>query len=118
MNILIVEDELEMASALVRGLQEEFVDVQLAQDGRGGLRLSEDCSFDLILLDVMLPDQSGFEIVRQLRQRNQDTPVPAAACCGNGAGSAEYPAVRRTGSDRSKESGGAVSKPGVSGPLP
>lgn len=75
MNILIVEDEPEMASALVRGLQEEFVDVQLVQDGRGALRLSEDCSFDLILLDVMLPDQSGFEIVRQLRQRNQDTPV-------------------------------------------
>jgi DNA-binding response OmpR family regulator len=75
MNILIVEDEPEMASALVRGLQEELLDVQLAQDGRGALQLSEDCSFDLILLDVMLPDRSGFEVVQQLRQRNQDTPV-------------------------------------------
>jgi DNA-binding response OmpR family regulator len=56
MNILIVEDEPEMASALVRGLQEELLDVQLAHDGRGALQLSDDCSFDLILLDVMLPD--------------------------------------------------------------
>jgi DNA-binding response OmpR family regulator len=75
MNILIVEDEPKMGSALVRGLQEELLDVQLAQDGRGALRLSEERSFDLILLDVMLPDQSGFEVVRQLRQRSQDTPV-------------------------------------------
>jgi DNA-binding response OmpR family regulator len=75
MNILIVEDEPEMASALVRGLQEEFLDVQLAQDGRGALRLSDDCSFDVILLDVMLPDQSGLDVLQQLRQRSQDTPV-------------------------------------------
>ncbi|MFZ0522451.1 MAG: response regulator transcription factor [Candidatus Acidiferrales bacterium] len=75
MNILVVEDESEMASALVRGLQEEFLDVQLARDGRGALRLSHDCSFDVILLDVMLPDQDGFEVVQQLRQRRQETPV-------------------------------------------
>ena len=75
MNILVVEDEPGMASALVRGLQEELLDVQLAQDGRGALRLSEECSFDLILLDVMLPDQSGFDVVQQLRHRSQNTPV-------------------------------------------
>jgi DNA-binding response OmpR family regulator len=75
MNILVVEDEPEMASALVRGLQEELLDVQLAKDGRGALALSEDHAFDLILLDVMLPDQSGFDVVQQLRQRSQDTPV-------------------------------------------
>jgi DNA-binding response OmpR family regulator len=74
-NILVVEDEPEMASALVRGLQEELLDVQLAQDGRGALRLSDHCWFDVILLDVMLPDQSGFDVVQQLRQRHQDTPV-------------------------------------------
>ncbi|MFZ0582660.1 MAG: response regulator transcription factor [Candidatus Acidiferrales bacterium] len=70
-----MEDEPGMASALVRGLQEELLDVQLAQDGRGALRLSEECSFDLILLDVMLPDQSGFDVVQQLRHRSQNTPV-------------------------------------------
>ncbi len=81
MNILIVEDEPEMASALVRGLQEELLDVQLARDGRGALQLSSDCSFDLILLDVMLPDQSGLQVVQQLRQRNQDTPVLMLTAC-------------------------------------
>lgn len=75
MNILVVEDDAEMASALVRGLQEELLDVQLAQSGRGALKLADDCSFDVILLDVMLPDQSGFDVVQQLRQRRQDTPV-------------------------------------------
>lgn len=75
MNILVVEDEPEMASTLVRGLQEEFLEVQLAHDGRRALQLSQDNSFDLILLDVMLPDLSGFDVVRQLRQRSQDTPV-------------------------------------------
>ena len=52
-----------------------IADVRLAEDGRGALQLSEDCSFDLILLDVMLPDQSDFDVVRQLRQRRQETPV-------------------------------------------
>jgi DNA-binding response OmpR family regulator len=75
MNILVVEDEPQMASTLVRGLQEEMLDVELAQDGRAALQLSGQNSFDLILLDVMLPDLSGIDVVRELRQRNQDTPV-------------------------------------------
>ena len=75
MNILVVEDEPEMASALVRGLQEELLDVQLARDGRGALQLSDDSAFDVILLDVMLPDQSGFDVVQQLRHRRRETPV-------------------------------------------
>jgi DNA-binding response OmpR family regulator len=75
MNILVVEDEPEMASMLVRGLREELLDVQLAKDGESALQLSDEQSFDLILLDVMLPDQSGFDVVQQLRQRSQETPV-------------------------------------------
>jgi DNA-binding response OmpR family regulator len=75
MNILVVEDEPEMASTLIRGLQEELLDVQLAQSGKSALQLSGENSFDLILLDVMLPDLSGFEVVEQLRERSQNTPV-------------------------------------------
>jgi two-component system, OmpR family, copper resistance phosphate regulon response regulator CusR len=75
MNILVVEDEPEMASMLIRGLREELLDAQLAQNGKRALQLSEEHSFDLILLDVMLPDQSGFDVVQQLRQRSQETPV-------------------------------------------
>lgn len=75
MNILVVEDESKMASTLVLGLQEEMLVVQLAQDGKAALQLSEQNSFDLILLDVMLPDLSGIDVVRKLRERSQDTPV-------------------------------------------
>src|SRR6202034_2437171 len=73
MNVLVVEDEPEMASMLIRGLQEELLDVQLAQNGTSALQLSEQNSFDLILLDVMLPDLSGFDVVARLRNRSQDT---------------------------------------------
>jgi DNA-binding response OmpR family regulator len=75
MNILVVEDEPQMASTLVRGLREEMLHVELAQDGRAALQVSGQNSFDLILLDVMLPDLTGIDVVRELRRRNLDTPV-------------------------------------------
>ena len=81
MNILIVEDEPELASVLVRGLEEERFYVQLCVDGKGALQRSEENNFDLILLDVMLPDLSGFDVVEQLRQRSRETPVLMLTAC-------------------------------------
>jgi DNA-binding response OmpR family regulator len=81
MNILIVEDEPELASVLVRGLEEERFCVQLCVDGKGALQRSEENNFDLILLDVMLPDLSGFDVVEQLRQRSRETPVLMLTAC-------------------------------------
>lgn len=75
MNILVVEDEPGLASILVRGLEEEQFSVLLCADGRGALQKSEERNFDLILLDVMLPDISGYDVVEQLRRRSRDTPV-------------------------------------------
>ena len=75
MNILVVEDDREMAAVLVRGLQEEAHDVQLARDGNTALRLSGDSPFDLILLDVMLPGLSGLEVAKRLRMRSEHIPV-------------------------------------------
>lgn len=75
MNILVVEDDPGLASVLVRGLQEERFSVQLCMDGKGALQKSEESNFDLVLLDVMLPDISGFEVVEHLRQRSRETPV-------------------------------------------
>jgi DNA-binding response OmpR family regulator len=75
MNILVVEDDREMADVLVRGLQEEAHDVKLARDGTTALRLSGDSCFDLILLDVMLPGLSGLEVTRRLRMRSEHVPV-------------------------------------------
>jgi DNA-binding response OmpR family regulator len=75
MHVLIVEDEPEMAGLLSRGLQEEQFDVSVACDGRSALDLSASHPFDVILLDVMLPKLGGIEVARQLRGREQSTPV-------------------------------------------
>ena len=75
MHILIVEDEPEMASLLSRGLEEESCQVSIASDGRAALELSARQAFDLILLDVMLPQIDGLEVARKLRRREEETPV-------------------------------------------
>ena len=75
MNILIVEDEPEMARLLLGGLREESYEVSLARDGCAALELSSLESFDVILLDLMLPRLDGLEVARQLRRREQETPV-------------------------------------------
>jgi DNA-binding response OmpR family regulator len=75
MRILVVEDERRMAELLRQGLSEEGHIVTVAADGRGGLALAECCGFDLLLLDVMLPGYTGFEIARQLRSSGDRTPI-------------------------------------------
>jgi DNA-binding response OmpR family regulator len=75
MNILVVEDDAAMADLLVRGLREESYEVDLARDGGTALRLSDQNSFDLILLDVMLPGTNGLEVAKRLRLRGEQAPV-------------------------------------------
>ena len=75
MNILVVEHEPALASILVKGLEEEQFNVQLCADGMAALQKSEQRNFDLILLDVMLPDISGYDVVERLRRRSRETPV-------------------------------------------
>jgi DNA-binding response OmpR family regulator len=75
MHILIVEDEPQMAGLLTRGLEEESYQVSVARDGRTALELSAVQAFDVILLDVMLPQMDGLEVAKQLRRREEETPV-------------------------------------------
>jgi DNA-binding response OmpR family regulator len=75
MHVLIVEDEPEMVQLLARGLREEQFEISLAGDGQTALEKSAETSFDVILLDVMLPQMNGLEVARRLRRREEDTPV-------------------------------------------
>jgi two-component system, OmpR family, response regulator len=72
LNILVVEDDAQMAELLAQGLREEAYQVDVARDGLTALELSRNSTFDVILLDVMLPGISGLDVARQLRCRKED----------------------------------------------
>lgn len=69
MKILIVEDEISLASALEHILREDGHFTDMVNDGLSALEYIYGFSYDLILLDVMLPRMDGFEVVRQIREK-------------------------------------------------
>ncbi len=75
MRILIVEDEKGIANFLQQGLEEEGFEVVVRADGREGLKKAQAESFDLILLDWMLPSLSGLEICKAIRETNDTIPI-------------------------------------------
>jgi len=75
MKILVVEDEKKVASFIKRGLEEEDFTVDVAYDGEEGLQMGETNPYDLILMDVMLPKMDGLEVVKELRKKENKTPV-------------------------------------------
>jgi len=74
-RILIVEDELKMASLLSRGLMEEGHVVDVERTGDGALLMARSVEYDAVVLDLMLPGISGFDVCRQLRESGVWTPV-------------------------------------------
>jgi DNA-binding response OmpR family regulator len=74
-RILIVEDEKAMADGLKDNFEYEGFEVLVAPDGETGLRYAADRKPDLILLDVMLPKKSGFDVCKELRLTGIATPV-------------------------------------------
>jgi DNA-binding response OmpR family regulator len=75
MHILVVEDEQRLASLLRRVLVEERHSVDVAYDGDEGLDLATSDTYDLVILDVMLPQTSGIDVCRQMRSDRVQTPV-------------------------------------------
>lgn len=75
MRLLIIEDELPMRTALAETLTAEGYRVQSAADGTSGLELACTGSFDLILLDVMMPGLDGYAVCKELRKRGRTMPV-------------------------------------------
>ena len=74
-RILIVEDEPAISFGLELDLKAEDYEVELAEDGEAGLRRGREGAFDLILLDVMLPQKDGFDVCRELRRGGVRTPI-------------------------------------------
>src|SRR5205085_8335291 len=75
MLILVVEDEVKMARALRRGLEQEGYSVELSGDGTDALDRVKNKEFDAIVLDVMIPGADGFTVCRELRARGEWAPV-------------------------------------------
>lgn len=82
MQILLIEDDLEAARHLVKGLQEAGYSVQHSADGRDGLATATDSRFDLLIVDRMLPHVDGLTIVSQLRRQGNQTPVLVLSALG------------------------------------
>jgi DNA-binding response OmpR family regulator len=74
-RILVVEDDRKVAKALREGLQAEHYDVRVASNGEEGFFLVNHETFDVVLLDLMLPRRDGIEVLTTLRKRGLQTPV-------------------------------------------
>lgn len=75
MRILLVDDEVELTDPLSRILTREGYGVDAAYDGTNGSNLAQAGSYDLLILDWMLPGKTGLEICQQLRRQGKTTPV-------------------------------------------
>ena len=70
-KILVVEDERNIATVLAYNIKKEGYDCDVAYDGETGLKMALEGEYDLLLLDIMLPKMTGFEICERVRQRSQ-----------------------------------------------
>ncbi len=74
-HILVAEDDDNIRTGLIDTLESEGYRATPAVDGKHALELFESERFDLILLDIMMPDKSGYDVCRIIRSRNEDNPV-------------------------------------------
>lgn len=75
MRILVVEDEKKVASFIKRGLEEEKYEVETASDGEEGLKMALEKTYDLVVMDWMLPRKDGLTVIKELREKKIVTPV-------------------------------------------
>lgn len=74
-KILLVEDEAHVVSFIKKGLSEEGFEVTVAFDGKTGLQMALGNTFDLIILDIMLPEMNGLEVCKTIRNENIQAPI-------------------------------------------
>ena len=75
MRILLVEDDMAIAQSLKEGLEDETYAVDVVHDGDEGYRTATADEYDVIILDVMLPEMNGYEVCRALRKDGNQTPI-------------------------------------------
>jgi two-component system copper resistance phosphate regulon response regulator CusR len=75
MRILVVEDDQKVASFIQKGLEEEGMAVDVLNDGDDAGMQSQMVDYDCVVLDLMLPGRSGFQVLREIRSRKSDLPV-------------------------------------------
>ncbi|MCJ8167494.1 response regulator transcription factor [Pontibacter sp. E15-1] len=83
MKILLVEDEPKVASFIKKGLEEQTYEVDQAYDGTFGVRLALQHDYDLVILDVILPNISGLDVCRQIRQHNTTVAILMLTALGS-----------------------------------
>ncbi|MCT8971185.1 response regulator transcription factor [Microbaculum marinisediminis] len=82
MKILVIEDDREAAQYLAKGLSESGHTVDLAGDGEEGFELARDGSYDVLVVDRMLPKRDGLSVVMELRETQNSTPVLILSALG------------------------------------
>jgi len=75
MRILVIEDEKKVANFIKKGLEEEHYAVDTAYDGEIGLYMSETNEYDLIVLDLMIPQIDGWEVLKRIRSSKNNVPI-------------------------------------------
>src|SRR6266403_5276183 len=75
MRVLLIEDKKKTAAFLAKGLREDDLEVEIAPDGESGLDLARTKKFDLLIVDVMLPNKDGWTVVAELRKSGMRTPI-------------------------------------------
>ncbi|MEO6235617.1 MAG: response regulator, partial [Vicinamibacterales bacterium] len=74
-RVLVVEDEAKLAGFIQRGLTEQGFAVDVAADGATAVARARDGSYDIVVLDIMLPEMDGFAVCRAIRERTLDLPI-------------------------------------------
>ncbi|GGZ12931.1 DNA-binding response regulator [Echinicola pacifica] len=74
-KILLVEDDSRVSAFIIKGLQEEGYEVTLAMDGRQGFDYVKSHSFDVLILDIMVPELNGIELCRLIREEGVSSPI-------------------------------------------
>ncbi|MFA6247352.1 MAG: response regulator transcription factor [Mucilaginibacter sp.] len=75
MKVLLVEDEPGLVSIVVRGLTEAGMEVSVAADGNMGLEMAQTHSFDIIILDIMLPGMNGIQVCKEIRKQDDSVAI-------------------------------------------